>query len=83
MKSSASKIPSGGPLVGILVGSPNDLPTVVKARDALSELSIPSKIVVASVHRIPGKVLAHLDRAHKEGVRVLIGAAGVAAILPA
>ncbi len=34
------------PLVGILTGSPNDLPTVVKVRDTLTELGIPSEIVV-------------------------------------
>jgi len=56
----ASKTPSGRRLVGILVGSPNDLPTVVKARDALGELGIPSEIVVASAHRTPDKVLAKL-----------------------
>lgn len=68
-------------LVGILTGSPNDLPTVVKARDTLTELGIASEIVVASAHRTPDKVLAYLDRAHKEGVQVLIGCAGVAAHL--
>jgi 5-(carboxyamino)imidazole ribonucleotide mutase len=69
------------PLVGILTGSPNDLPTVVKVRDTLTELGIPSEIVVASAHRTPDKVLAYLDRAHREGVQVLIGCAGVAAHL--
>ena len=69
------------PLVGILTGSPNDLPTVVKVRDALTELGIPSEIVVASAHRTPEKVLAYIKRAHAEGVQVLIGAAGVAAHL--
>lgn len=68
-------------LVGILTGSPNDLPTVVKVRDTLTELGIPSEIVVASAHRTPDKVLAYLDRAHKEDVQVLIGCAGVAAHL--
>ncbi|MBI3480348.1 MAG: 5-(carboxyamino)imidazole ribonucleotide mutase [Nitrosomonadales bacterium] len=68
-------------LVGILTGSPNDLPTVVKVRDTLTELGIASEIVVASAHRTPDKVLAYLDRAHKEGVQVLIGCAGVAAHL--
>jgi len=52
------------PLVGILTGSPNDLPTVVKVRDALTELGIPSAIVVASAHRTPEKVLAYIKRAH-------------------
>ncbi|CAH2030908.1 5-(carboxyamino)imidazole ribonucleotide mutase [Trichlorobacter ammonificans] len=69
------------PLVGILTGSPNDLPTVVKIRETLTELGIPSEIVVASAHRTPDKVLAYLERAHREGVQVLIGCAGVAAHL--
>jgi 5-(carboxyamino)imidazole ribonucleotide mutase len=76
----AQDIPST-PLVGILTGSPNDLPTVIKVRDTLTELGIPSEIVVASAHRTPDKVLAYLDRAHREGVQVLIGCAGVAAHL--
>lgn len=69
------------PLVGIVTGSPNDLPTVVKVRDTLSELGIASEIVVASAHRTPDKVLDYLDRAHREGVQVLVGCAGVAAHL--
>ena len=68
-------------LVGIVTGSPNDLPTVVKVRDTLSELGIASEIVVASAHRTPDKVLSYLERAHREGVQVLIGCAGVAAHL--
>lgn len=68
-------------MVGILTGSPNDLPIVVKVRDTLSDLGIASEIVVASAHRTPDKVFAYLDRAHKEDVQVLIGCAGVAAHL--
>jgi 5-(carboxyamino)imidazole ribonucleotide mutase len=68
-------------LVGILTGSPNDLPKVVKVRDTLDELGIRSEIVIASAHRTPDKVFAYLDRAHAEGVQVLIGCAGVAAHL--
>ena len=50
-------------LVGILTGSPSDLPKVVKVRDTLDELGIRSEIVVASAHRTPDKVFAYLDRA--------------------
>jgi 5-(carboxyamino)imidazole ribonucleotide mutase len=78
--SNGQAIPST-PLVGILTGSPNDLPTVVKVRDTLTELGIPSEIIVASAHRTPDKVFAYLERAHREGVQVLIGCAGVAAHL--
>lgn len=69
------------PLVGILTGSPNDLPTVIKIRETLTELGIPSEVIVASAHRSPDKVAAYLDKAHREGVQVLIGCAGVAAHL--
>jgi 5-(carboxyamino)imidazole ribonucleotide mutase len=80
-KTASKKTGTVKPLVGILTGSPNDLPTVVKVRDTLSALGIPSEIVVASAHRTPDKVLAYIDRAHKEGVQVLIGCAGMAAHL--
>ena len=75
------KATGGKHLVGILTGSPNDLPTVVKVRTMLTELGIPSEIVVASAHRTPDKVLAYIERAHAEGVQVLIGCAGMAAHL--
>lgn len=78
---STSALPNDTILVGILTGSPNDLPKVVKVRDTLDELGIRSEIVVASAHRTPDKVFAYLDRAHAEGVQVLIGCAGVAAHL--
>lgn len=81
MAKSQDKKKTGKTLVGIVTGSPNDLPTVVKVRDTLSELGIESEIVVASAHRTPDKVISYIDRAHKEGVQVLIGCAGVAAHL--
>ena len=68
-------------LVGIVTGSPNDLPTVVKVRDTLTGLGIASEIVVASAHRTPDKVIAYLERAQRQGVQVFIGCAGVAAHL--
>ena len=81
MAKSQDKKKTGKTLVGIVTGSPNDLPTVVKVRDTLGELGIASEIVVASAHRTPDKVLDYINRAHKEGVQVLIGCAGVAAHL--
>lgn len=84
MSNDAASAPSaagGKVLVGILTGSPNDLPTVARVRDTLRELGIESEIVVASAHRTPDKVLAYLERAHREGVQVLIGCAGMAAHL--
>jgi 5-(carboxyamino)imidazole ribonucleotide mutase len=80
--SAASNAVAGGKvLVGILTGSPNDLGTVFRVRDTLEELGIGCEIVVASAHRTPHKVLSYLERAHREGVQVLIGCAGMAAHL--
>ena len=81
MSTTAPAMIAATPLVGILTGSPNDLPTVVKIRETLTVLGIPSEIIVASAHRTPDKVLAYLERAHREGVQVLVGCAGVAAHL--
>lgn len=80
-KTPAKKSAAAKTLVGIVTGSPNDLPTVVKVRDTLTELGISSEIVVASAHRTPDKVLAYIERAHREDVQVLIGCAGMAAHL--
>ena len=38
-------------LVGILTGSPSDLPTVEKAKATLDELGVPSEVKVLSAHR--------------------------------
>lgn len=81
MQQETAQVADGKVLVGILTGSPNDLPTVVKVRDMLSSLGIASEIVVASAHRTPDKVLAYIERAHNEGVQVLVGCAGMAAHL--
>ena len=81
MQHAVNQVAGGKVLVGILTGSPNDLPTVVKVRDTLRDLGIASEIVVASAHRTPDKVLAYIERAHNEGVQVLVGCAGMAAHL--
>ena len=60
----AETFDSSQPFVGILTGSPNDLPKVEKVRDTLDELGISSKIVIASAHRTPDKVFTCLERAH-------------------
>ncbi|ADU67072.1 5-(carboxyamino)imidazole ribonucleotide mutase [Desulfurispirillum indicum] len=80
-KKAASKSSDSKTLVGILTGSPNDLPKVIKVQETLTELGIHSEVVIASAHRTPAKVFAYIDRAHAEGVEVLIGCAGVAAHL--
>ena len=72
---------SGSPVVGILTGSPNDLPVVLKARDTLHDLDIPCDVRVLSAHRSPERALEYATKARSRGIEVLIACAGMAAHL--
>ena len=69
------------PLVGILMGSDSDLPTMGEAAKVLREFDIPFEIHVSSAHRTPDRVIRFARDAEKRGVRVLIAGAGGAAHL--
>ncbi|MFW6051462.1 MAG: 5-(carboxyamino)imidazole ribonucleotide mutase [Myxococcota bacterium] len=71
----------GAPVVGILTGSPSDLPVVLKARDTLHELGIPCDVRVLSAHRTPEQTVQYVSRAREHGIEVLIACAGMAAHL--
>lgn len=72
---------SGKPVVGILTGSPNDLPIVLKARTMLDELDIPCDVRVLSAHRSPEATVKYVTAAPGNGIEVLIACAGRAAHL--
>ena len=44
------------PLVGIIMGSKSDLPTMEKCTEELETLGVPYELVIASAHRTPDKV---------------------------
>jgi len=67
--------------VMILLGSESDRPTMEKAVAALEELSIPCRLEVASAHRTPKRVLGLMEEGERDGVRVYICGAGMAAHL--
>lgn len=69
------------PLVGIIMGSKSDLPTMEGCTKELEELGVPYELVIASAHRNPGKVHEWAGTAHKRGLKVIIAAAGKAAHL--
>lgn len=70
------------PLVGVLMGSKSDLPTMQACLDTLSELGIEHEHCVMSAHRTPAKVQEYASNAEGRGIEVLIAAAGMAAALP-
>jgi 5-(carboxyamino)imidazole ribonucleotide mutase len=66
------------PLVGILTGSPNDLPTVEKAKQTLEDLGVPCEVRVLSAHRTPDLTVEYVRSAEAAGVEVFIACAGLA-----
>ncbi|GAB4128890.1 MAG: 5-(carboxyamino)imidazole ribonucleotide mutase [Fimbriimonadaceae bacterium] len=70
------------PLVGILMGSDSDLPTMQPAADALEEFGIPYELEVVSAHRTPKRMFDYAQSARARGLRIIIAGAGGAAHLP-
>ncbi len=70
------------PVVGIVMGSDSDWPTMSAAADALAEFGIEFEVDVVSAHRMPAEMLEYGRRAHERGLRVIIAGAGGAAHLP-
>ena len=77
MKTSETK-----PLVGILMGSDSDWPTMKAAADICAQFGIVSEAKVISAHRTPKDLEQYAAKAHERGLRVIIAGAGGAAHLP-
>jgi 5-(carboxyamino)imidazole ribonucleotide mutase len=70
------------PLVGIIMGSDSDWPTLEAAADICSDFLIPYEVHVVSAHRTPDDMARYAKNAYKKGLKVIIAAAGGAAHLP-
>src|SRR6266567_8959791 len=71
-----------GPLVGIVMGSDSDWPTMRAAADALDEFGIAYEVDVVSAHRMPREMIEYGEKAADRGLKVVIAGAGGAAHLP-
>ena len=67
--------------VGIVMGSDSDLPILRKTMDTLASLEIPFECHVYSAHRTPEEARDFALNARKNGIGVMIAAAGMAAHL--
>lgn len=70
------------PLVGVVMGSDSDWPTMLPAVEALAEFGIEAEVGVVSAHRMPEDMVAYGRSASSRGLRVIIAGAGGAAHLP-
>jgi len=73
---------SSEPLVAVICGSRSDLPALKGCFDVLDEYAIGWEASVISAHRQPEALATYVRDAEGRGVRIFIGAAGMAAHLP-
>lgn len=69
-------------VVGIIMGSSSDWPTMKLAADMLDEFGIEYEKKVVSAHRTPKDMMKYAEEAQGRGIRVIIAGAGGAAHLP-
>jgi 5-(carboxyamino)imidazole ribonucleotide mutase len=70
------------PVVGIIMGSKSDWPTMKAAAAILEEFGVPFEARVVSAHRTPDLMFEYAAAARERGLRVIIAGAGGAAHLP-
>ncbi len=70
------------PLVGILMGSRSDWPTLKLAAELLDRFDVAYEAQVVSAHRTPRRMVDYAESAVSRGLQVIIAGAGGAAHLP-
>ena len=70
------------PLVGIIMGSDSDLPTMKDAIAVCEEFGVPCEVAIVSAHRTPERMVQYAQQAHLRNLKVIIAGAGGAAHLP-
>ena len=70
------------PIVGVVMGSSSDWPTMAKAVEVLEHFGVAHEALVVSAHRMPDEMFAYAEQAAGRGLRAIIAGAGGAAHLP-
>jgi 5-(carboxyamino)imidazole ribonucleotide mutase len=70
------------PIVGIIMGSDSDLPTMKEAIAVCGEFNINCEVAIVSAHRTPERMVEYAKTAYDRGLKVIIAGAGGAAHLP-
>ena len=69
-------------IVGVIMGSKSDWPTMKSATDMLDEFGITYEVKVVSAHRTPDLMFEYAETAQDRGLEVIIAGAGGSAHLP-
>ncbi|MGC6476573.1 MAG: 5-(carboxyamino)imidazole ribonucleotide mutase [Parvibaculales bacterium] len=70
------------PLIGVIMGSQSDWPTMKHATEILEALGIAYEHKIVSAHRTPKRLYDYAQSAHERGLQTIIAGAGGAAHLP-
>ncbi|MCY7285801.1 MAG: 5-(carboxyamino)imidazole ribonucleotide mutase [Cyanobacteria bacterium CAN_BIN43] len=70
------------PVIGIIMGSDSDLPTMQGAIAICESFEIAHEVAIVSAHRTPERMIEYAQQAHVRGLKVIIAGAGGAAHLP-
>jgi 5-(carboxyamino)imidazole ribonucleotide mutase len=70
------------PLIGIIMGSDSDLPTMKAAIEICEQFAVAYEVAIVSAHRTPERMVEYAQTAHQRGLKVIIAGAGGAAHLP-
>lgn len=70
------------PVVGVIMGSKSDWPTMQYAVEMLELFGVPHEVKVVSAHRTPDLMFEYAQTAEERGLQVIIAGAGGAAHLP-
>jgi 5-(carboxyamino)imidazole ribonucleotide mutase len=70
------------PVIGIIMGSDSDLPTMQNAIAVCEEFGVACEVAIVSAHRTPERMVEYAKTAHQRGLKVIIAGAGGAAHLP-
>jgi len=70
------------PLVGVVMGSSSDWPTMSKTVEILTRFGVAHEAEVVSAHRMPDEMFTYAEGAIDRGLQVIIAGAGGAAHLP-
>src|ERR1700742_3596975 len=70
------------PLIGLIMGSQSDWPTLRPASEILDKLGVAHETKIVSAHRTPDRMADYAKSAAGRGLKVIIAAAGGAAHLP-
>ncbi len=73
---------SASPVVGLIMGSQSDWPTMQHAAQVLDELAVSYEKRIISAHRTPERLYDYAKNARERGLKVIVAGAGGAAHLP-